>query len=62
MTRDVIKDHICNRVWADLEQLTEAINVVLAEYRTTPAKVRSLIGDGWLLDTANASSPSVLPA
>ena len=59
---DVIKDRICNRVWADLTELMEAINAVLAEYWTTPAKVRSLIGDGWLLDTANASYPSVLAA
>ena len=59
---DVIKDRICNRVWEDLEELTAAINVVLAEYWTTPRKVRSLIGEGWLLDTANASYPSVLAA
>ena len=55
--RDVIKDHLCNRAWADLEVLMEAINAVLAEYRTTPARVRPLIRDGWLLDTANASYP-----
>ena len=60
--RDVIKDRICNRAWEDLEELTAAINEVLAEYWTTPCKVRSLIGDGWLLDTANASYPSVLAA
>ena len=33
--RDVIKDHLCNRARADLEVLMEAINAVLAEYRTT---------------------------
>lgn len=59
---DVIKDQICNRVWKDLEELMAAINEVLAEYWTTPARVRALIGDGWLLDTANVSYPSVLAA
>ena len=59
---DVIKDRICNRAWEDLEELTGAISVVLAESWSTPRKVRSLIGEGWLLDTANASSQSVLAA
>jgi transposase len=56
---DIIKDRICNRVWEDLEELMAAINEVLAQYWSTPAKVRALIGDGWLLDSANASSPNV---
>ena len=59
---DIIKDRICNRAWEDLEELVTAITEVRAEYWTTPRKVRALIGDGWLLDTANASYPSVLAA
>jgi transposase len=59
---DVIKDRICNQTWEDLDALMEAINEVLAEYWTTPAKVKSLIGNGWLLETANASYPNVLAA
>jgi transposase len=59
---DIIKDRICNRPWEDLEELMAAINEVLADYWTTPRKVRALIGDGWLLETANASYPSVLAA
>ena len=59
---DVVKDRICNRAWEDLAELTTAINHVLAEYWTTPAKVRALIGQGWLLETANASYPNVLAA
>jgi transposase len=59
---DIVKDRICNQVWKDLDELMAAINDVLAEYWTTPAKVRALIGDGWLLDTANASYPNVLAA
>lgn len=57
---DIIKDRVCNRAWEDLGELTTAINVVLREYWETPNLVRSLIGQGWLLDQANASSPSVL--
>ena len=59
---DIVKDRICNRVWADLEELTTAINVVLQEYWTTPKWVRSLVGQGWRLDQANSSTPSVLAA
>ena len=59
---DVIKDRICNRAWEDLEELTAVMNGILAEYWSTPHQVRSLIGDGWLLDTANASSQNVLAA
>jgi len=59
---DVVKNRIGNRVWEDLEELTAAINTVLAEYWTTPAKVRALIGQGWLLETANPSYPNVLAA
>ena len=59
---DVVKDRICNQVWKDLDELMGAISEVLTEYWTTPAKVRALMGDGWLLDTANASYPSVLAA
>jgi transposase len=58
----VIKDRICNRVWEGLEALLAAINEVLAEYWMTPSIVKSLIGEGWLLDTANVSSPGVLAA
>ena len=59
---DVVKDRICNQVWADLDALMAAINGVRAEYWTPPAKVRALIGNGWLLDPANPSYPSVLAA
>jgi|SRR5882724_1089998 len=59
---DVVKDRICHQVWEDLDALMSAINGVLAEYWRTPARVRALIGNGWLLETANASQPSVLAA
>ena len=49
-----------DRDWVSMDELLAAINAVLAEYWTTPSSVKSLIGEGWLLDTANTSSPSVL--
>ena len=57
--RDIVKERNCNRVWTDLDALTTAINAVLREYWTTPPLVRSLIGQGWLLDQANSSTPNV---
>ncbi len=59
---DIIKDQICNRVWADLEKLTDAINAVLSNYWSTPEKVLSLIGDGYLRSNLNGSYPNVLAA
>jgi hypothetical protein len=57
---DIIKDRICNRVWADLETLPEAINTVLREDWAHPKLVRSLIGEGLVSREANISSRSVL--
>ena len=51
---DIVKDHICNEVWPGLDELMAAINGVLADDWATPAKVQSLIGNCWLLDTAHA--------
>lgn len=59
---DVIKDRICNRHWESLEALLEAINAVLAQSWSQPSKVRSLLGEGYLLRTANSSSQNVLAA
>lgn len=59
---DIIKDRICNRAWENLEEIMETINVLLSQYWTIPSKVRSLIGEGWLLDTVNVSYPNVLAA
>ena len=57
---DIIKDRICNRVWADLETLQEAINTLLREYWANPKLVRSLVGEGLLSREANTSFRSVL--
>ena len=57
---DIIKDRICNRVWADLAALQEAINTVLRASWANPKLVRSLIGEGLVSREANTSSRSVL--
>jgi transposase len=57
---DIIKDRICNRIWADLEKLQAAINAVLKDYWDHPQKVRSLVGHGAVHAQTNVSSRSVL--
>ena len=57
---DIVKDRICNRVWPELESLEEAITQVLKEYWSTPALVRSLVGQGVLNTEVNTSSSNVL--
>jgi len=59
---DVIKDRLCNKAWDDLDALVLAINSVLHEYWSDPRKVRSLIGQGYLLDQLNTSYANVLAA
>jgi transposase len=56
---DLVKDRICNRVWADLEQLRAAIDHVLAEFWTNPARVRSLLGHATVPSVANTSARTV---
>jgi len=53
---DIVKDRICNRVWEDLDELQGAINRVLEEYWSNPARVRSLLGNHFVHSEANASS------
>ena len=53
---DIVKDRICNRVWADLETLQEAINVVLEEYWSNPTPVISLLENAFINSEANTSS------
>lgn len=57
---DVVKDRLCNKAWENLDAVTTAINEVLNEYWSNPAKVRSLVGQGYLLDQLNTSYQNVL--
>ena len=53
---DLIKDATGNRVFADLEALERAIEAELKPLWTTPQRVRSLVGDGWIRSQVNAFS------
>lgn len=59
---DVVKDGICNRVFATVSELQESLSGVLARYWSDAGRVRDLVGaKGWLVAQANSISPSVLP-
>ena len=58
---DIVRDGICNRIFASLEELQVALTAVLQRYWQDARAVFSLIGKGWLLREANASGSSVLP-
>jgi hypothetical protein len=60
---DVVKDGICNRLFATVCDLQEALSGVLAEWRSDARRVSDLVGaKGWLVAHANFTSPKVLPA
>jgi len=58
---DQIKDALCNRAFATIEQLQEVIGEWLKAFWADARRAFDLIGRGWLLDQANASSASVIP-
>ena len=53
---DLIKDATGNRAFATLSELEAAIEAELKPLWTTPQRVRSLIGEGWIRSQVNASS------
>ena len=59
---DIVKDRICNRVWEDMEELQDAINGVLKEYWSDPARVRSLLGNHFIHSEANSSYNNIIAA
>ena len=50
----IVKDGICNRDWADLDQLEEKITERIKPYWEDAKRVTRLIGDGYLLFELNA--------
>jgi len=52
----LIKGAIANTLFPSLRQREDKICEELKPLWTEPARVRQLIGDGWLLAEANASS------
>ena len=51
---DHLKDAICNRVFASVEELREALADWLREFWSDGARALSLVGRGWLLASVNA--------
>ena len=51
---DQLKDYLCNKVFASLQALEDAMTDFLRPFWETPERVRALIGNGWLLARAEA--------
>lgn len=56
---DIVKDGICNRVFAGIDEAQAAVDETLRPFWETPAKVWSLVADAWLTLQVNDSNPSV---
>jgi transposase len=54
---DVLKDGLCNQVFDTMEDLWAAVTAQL-EQLWEPTRIQRLIGDGGIVDPANASSPT----
>lgn len=52
---DVIKDHLCNRVYHGIEALEDATCTALQPFIRNAARVLQVVGGGWLHLEANAS-------
>ncbi|MDA0578524.1 MAG: IS630 family transposase [Verrucomicrobia bacterium] len=52
---DLLKDTLCNRVYHGIQALEDAACEALQPFLQDAARVRSLVGDGWLRAQANAS-------
>ena len=53
---DQMKDAICNRVFASVEELREALAEWLEAFWSDGARALSLIGHGWLPASVNAGA------
>ena len=51
---DQLRDALCNRSWKNLDELLEVATSWLREFWEDPKRIFSLIGDGWMLNQANA--------
>jgi transposase len=58
---DQIKDVLCNRVFGTLAELQQVLTHWLEEFWANARRPFALIGRGWLLDRANASSGNIIP-
>ncbi len=53
---DHLKDAVCNRVFATVEELREALTAWLQEFWSDGARALSLLRRGWLLASVNAGA------
>jgi Transposase and inactivated derivatives len=51
---DMLRDELCNRRWGSLTELLEASTRWLKSFWSEPARVLSLVGNGWMRTQANA--------
>ncbi len=59
---DVVKDGICNRLFATVSDLQDALTGVLAQQGSDAGRVDDVVGTkGWLVAQANSTSQRVLP-
>jgi len=52
---DIVKDGTCNRLYDNLDALEEKLTERLRPYWEDAKRVKSLIGDGWILSEVNAT-------
>ena len=51
---DMLRDGLCNRSWKSLDHLLDQATRWLEEFWESPERIKSLVGQGWLLVQANA--------
>ncbi len=54
---DLVKDQVCNRLYPSLRKLEDRILAALRPWRSDPARVAQLLGDGWLTSGLNSGAP-----
>ncbi|MEM7790866.1 MAG: IS630 family transposase [Verrucomicrobiota bacterium] len=50
---DMLRDGLCNRAWKDIDELLEHATKWLREFWEDHSRIKSLVGQGWLLHQTN---------
>jgi transposase len=50
---DTLRDALCNRSWHSIDHLIEQATRWLRQFWESPERIRSLVGEGWILQQAN---------
>ena len=51
---EMLRDGLCNRTWKNINELLEHATRWLKNFWENPERIQALVGEGWLLDQANA--------